>query len=59
MLRLIAQGRSNPEIAHALDIAGPTAKTHVANVIRKLEVSDRTQAAVRGIDLGHVPTETF
>jgi ATP/maltotriose-dependent transcriptional regulator MalT len=59
VLRLIARGRSNPEIAHALDIAGTTAKTHVANVIRKLEVSDRTQAAVRGIDLGHVPTETF
>ncbi len=59
VLRLIARGRSNPEIAHALEIAGPTAKTHVANVIRKLEVSDRTQAAVRGIDLGHVPTEPF
>ena len=38
-------------------IARPTAKTHVERVIRKLGVSDRTQAAVRAIDLGLVGTE--
>jgi DNA-binding NarL/FixJ family response regulator len=57
VLGLVAQGRSNPEIARELVIAGTTAKTHVENVIRKLGASDRTQAAVRGIELGLVGTE--
>jgi DNA-binding NarL/FixJ family response regulator len=37
-------------------IARPTAKTHVEHIIRKLGVSDRTQAVVRAIDLGLVGT---
>ncbi len=53
----MAQGRTNPEIARELVIARPTAKTHVERVIRKLGVSDRTQAVVRAIDLGLVGTE--
>ncbi len=57
VLGLMAQGRTNPEIARELVIARPTAKTHVERVIRKLEVSDRTQAVVRAIDLGLVGTE--
>ena len=56
VLRLMAQGRTNPQIARELVIARPTAKTHVERVIRKLGVSDRTQAAVRAIDLGLVGT---
>ncbi len=57
VLGLMARGMSNPEIARELVIARPTAKTHVERVIRKLGVSDRTQAAVRAIDLGHVGTQ--
>ena len=58
VLGLVAQGRSNPEIARELVIAGPTVKTHVEHIISKLGVSDRTQAAVRGIELGLVGTES-
>ena len=58
VLGLVAQGRSNPEIARELVIAGPTAKTHVQHIISKLGVSDRTQAAVRGIELGLLGTES-
>jgi DNA-binding NarL/FixJ family response regulator len=57
VLCLLAQGQSNPDVARALVIARPTAKTHVEHIIRKLGVSDRTQAVVRAIDLGLVGTE--
>ena len=57
VLGLMAQGLTNPQIARQLVIARPTAKTHVERVIRKLGVSDRTQAVVRAIDLGLVGTE--
>ena len=57
VLGLMAQGLTNPQIARELVIARPTAKTHVERVIRKLGVSDRTQAVVRAIDLGLVGTE--
>jgi NarL family two-component system response regulator LiaR len=46
ILRLIAAGRSNAEIAEALVIGESTVKTHIGNVLRKLHLSDRTQAAV-------------
>jgi DNA-binding NarL/FixJ family response regulator len=52
VLRLIALGQSNKEIAAALDLTVSTVKTHVEHVIGKLGVSDRTQAAVRAIELG-------
>jgi DNA-binding NarL/FixJ family response regulator len=54
VLRLVARGKTNPEIARELVIARPTAKTHVERVMRKLGVSDRTQAAVRAVELGLV-----
>ena len=57
VLGLMARGLTNPQIARELVIARPTAKTHVERVIRKLGVSDRTQAVVRAIDLGLVGTE--
>ena len=44
--RLIAQGRSNAEIAHELFISDTTVKTHVTRVLQKLEVRDRAQAIV-------------
>ncbi|MFD1484314.1 response regulator [Lacticaseibacillus baoqingensis] len=46
VLQLIAQGKSNQEIATALFITLKTVKTHVSNILAKLEVEDRTQAAI-------------
>lgn len=46
ILMLIAQGNSNQEIADALFITLKTVKTHVSNILAKLEVEDRTQAAI-------------
>ena len=46
VLELIADGKSNREIAKALGLAEKTVKTHVSNVLMKLGVSDRTQAAL-------------
>ena len=52
VLKLLAQGWTNPRIAEHLAISRGTVKIHVQNIISKLGVSDRTQAAVRGIELG-------
>ena len=46
VLRLIAMGLSNREIADALEISVETVKEHVQNLLRKLSLNDRTQAAV-------------
>jgi DNA-binding NarL/FixJ family response regulator len=48
----LAQGKSNKEIAVAMGIAEGTAKNHMTNVLGKLGVYDRTQAALRARDLG-------
>lgn len=52
VLRLIARGASNKEIAAALFLAEGTVKNHVTNILDKLEVADRTQAALRARELG-------
>jgi DNA-binding NarL/FixJ family response regulator len=52
VLRLIARGASNKEIAAALFLAEGTVKNHVTNILTKLEVDDRTQAALRARELG-------
>ena len=52
VLRLLARGLTNPQIADDLAVARGTVKIHVQNIIAKLGVSDRTQAAVRAIELG-------
>jgi len=52
VLPLMAQGKSNPEIAENLAITRATAKVHVRHIIAKLGASDRTQAVVRAIALG-------
>jgi NarL family two-component system response regulator LiaR len=46
VLRLIAQGKSNREIARELAISDKTVKTHVSNILSKLHLADRTQAAI-------------
>jgi DNA-binding NarL/FixJ family response regulator len=52
VLRLVAQGRTNQEIARDLTLSVSTVKTHLEHILAKLEVSDRTQAAVRAIERG-------
>ncbi|MFE3452022.1 response regulator [Nonomuraea sp. NPDC059194] len=52
VLRLIAAGRSNKEIARDLAVAEKTVKTHVSNVLMKLGVQDRTQAALYAVRHG-------
>jgi DNA-binding NarL/FixJ family response regulator len=52
VLTLIAQGRSNREIARHLNVAEKTVKAHVSAVLAKLGVQDRTQAAVYAVRHG-------
>jgi DNA-binding NarL/FixJ family response regulator len=52
ILRLIAQGASNREIAGTLFLAEGTVKNHVTNILGKLEARDRTQAALKARDSG-------
>jgi NarL family two-component system response regulator LiaR len=46
VLRLIANGKNNQEIAETLVISEKTVKSHITNILSKLHLSDRTQAAV-------------
>lgn len=52
VLRLLAQGLSNPEIATQLALAPGTVRNYVSEIFAKLGVSDRTQAAVMAVKLG-------
>ena len=54
VLRLVVQGQSNKEIGLALSISEDTAKKHVQTILSKLDVSDRTQAAVKAVRAGLV-----
>jgi len=54
VLRLVGAGRANKEIAAELDISERTARTHVSNVLRKLGLSSRTQAALWAVREGLV-----
>lgn len=54
VLRLLVDGRSNQQIATQLVISLATAKTHVRNILNKLAVDDRTQAAVQAMRRGLV-----
>lgn len=54
VLKLIVDGKSNNEIAEELTISSHTAKAHVCNIIQKLLVDDRTQAAVKALKEGLV-----
>jgi DNA-binding NarL/FixJ family response regulator len=52
VLRLLSSGSSNKEIASQLYIAEGTVKNHITSILAKLEVSDRTQAALKARELG-------
>jgi DNA-binding NarL/FixJ family response regulator len=55
ILILVAQGKSNRDIADTLAISERTARTHVSNVLVKLQLSSRTQAALLAIREGLIP----
>ena len=52
VLALIAQGRSNQDIANELFIGVKTVRNYVSNIFSKLQVADRTQAAIRAREAG-------
>ena len=59
VLRLLATGKANKEIALALHVSETTVKTHVSNILMKLGVSSRTQAALHAVRIGLVsPSDT-
>ena len=52
VLRLVAQGKSNREIAEQLVIADMTVRAHVSNILSKLHLASRTQAALFALRKG-------
>lgn len=56
VLRLLAAGLSNKEIAYSLTIGEKTVKTHVSNILSKMNVVSRTQAALHAVRMGLVET---
>jgi len=57
VLKLIAKGMSNDEIARTLFISPHTVKNHVSNLYRKMGMDDRTRVAITALRLGLVPLE--
>ena len=55
VLRLLADGQSNKEIARNLSIGEKTVKTHVSNILAKLNVQSRTQAVLQAMRAGIIP----
>ena len=54
MLRLVAEGLSNQDIARKLNISDPTVRTHVSNIMGKLHLATRIQAALYALREGLV-----
>ena len=57
VLRSLATGKTNRQIAHELHLSLSTVKRHLERIISKLGVSDRTQAAVKAVELGLIDPE--
>lgn len=57
VLRMVAKGLGNKEIANSLNIAEVTVKLHVSHVLEKLEVKDRTEAATVALQRGIISLE--
>jgi DNA-binding NarL/FixJ family response regulator len=54
ILRLMAGGYSNKEIANSLGVAEGTVKNHVSNILSKMGVRDRTRAVLKALELGQI-----
>jgi DNA-binding NarL/FixJ family response regulator len=59
VLRLLARGKANKEIAHMLSIGEKTVKTHVSSILAKLGVQSRTQAALHAARIGLVSIDAL
>ena len=57
ILKLLVEGKTNKEIAAALEIGEKTVKTHMSSIMPKLNVQSRTQAALVAVRMGLVPGE--
>lgn len=57
VLRLLAMGKANKEIARQLNISETTVKTHVSNILAKLNLTSRTQAALHAVRIGLISEE--
>lgn len=54
VLLLVAQGKSNKEIAEQLNIAERTVRSHLENILQKLDVKNRTEAAIKAVQEGWI-----
>src|SRR4028119_1321572 len=57
VIKALAQGKSNREIASALDISERTVRNHASNIYKKLHIFDRTQAVIYAVRRGLVDLE--
>jgi two-component system, NarL family, response regulator LiaR len=55
VLRLLARGKANKEVAQELSIGEKTVKTHVSSILAKLGVQSRTQAVLHAMKAGLIP----
>lgn len=58
VLAELARGRSNRQIARGLTLSEETVKSHVSSILAKLNLADRTQAAIFGLQQGLIPLDT-
>jgi two-component system, NarL family, response regulator LiaR len=59
VIRLVARGKSNREIAETLVISEKTVKAHISNILGKLGLGDRTQMAIHAIKTGMVDLDSL
>ncbi len=57
VLKLVVKGQANKEIAATLGISPSTVRSHIENILRKLDLKNRVQAAVFAVRVGDCPLE--